>query len=65
MGGRTNCADVDKVKVELANGKGRTIQHMSANSFWSPDGKPISAATVGRAEIPQRERRGSRTRHAG
>ncbi|HRQ06070.1 MAG TPA: type I restriction-modification enzyme R subunit C-terminal domain-containing protein, partial [Nitrosomonas halophila] len=28
----------------LADGKERTIQHMSATSFWSPDGKPISAA---------------------
>jgi type I restriction enzyme R subunit len=28
----------------LADGKERTIQHMSATSFWGPDGKPISAA---------------------
>ena len=32
-----------KVVVKLADGKGRTIQHMMATSFWSPDGKPISA----------------------
>lgn len=27
----------------MADGKERTIQHISATSFWSPDGKPISA----------------------
>lgn len=32
-----------KVRVMLADGKERTIQHMMATSFWSPDGKPISA----------------------
>ncbi|MBG12012.1 MAG: restriction endonuclease subunit R [Alcanivorax sp.] len=38
------CEKCRKVKVKLAQGKERTIQHMSATSFWSPDGKPISAA---------------------
>lgn len=38
------CDKRRKVKVKLADGKERTIQHMSATSFWSPDGKPISAA---------------------
>jgi type I restriction enzyme R subunit len=33
-----------KLKIKLADGKERTIQHMSATSFWSPDGKPMSAA---------------------
>ena len=33
-----------KVKIKLADGKERIIQHMMATSFWSPDGKPISAA---------------------
>lgn len=33
-----------KVKVKLADGKERSIQHMMATTFWSPDGKPISAA---------------------
>ncbi len=33
-----------KVKIKLADGKERTIQHISATSFWSPDGKPMSAA---------------------
>ncbi|MFM2111982.1 MAG: hypothetical protein RLZZ271_642, partial [Pseudomonadota bacterium] len=33
-----------KLKVKLADGKVRQIQHMSATSFWSADGKPMSAA---------------------
>lgn len=33
-----------RIKVKLADGKERTIQHMMATSFWSPDGKPISGA---------------------
>lgn len=33
-----------RVRVKLADGKERSIQHMVATSFWSPDGKPISAA---------------------
>ncbi len=32
-----------KVKVKLRNGKEREIQHMISTSFWSADGKPISA----------------------
>ncbi len=32
-----------KIKVELADGKARTIQHMMATSFWHPDGTPMSA----------------------
>jgi type I restriction enzyme R subunit len=32
-----------KLKVKLADGKERTIQSMMATSYWSPDGKPISA----------------------
>ena len=40
--------DVDKkpkkVKIKLADGKERTIQHMVATTFWSIDGKPMSAA---------------------
>jgi len=38
------CEKRRKVKIKLADGKERTIQHMSATSFWSPDGTPISAA---------------------
>ena len=33
-----------KIKVKLADGKERKIQHMMATSFWSPGGKPMSAA---------------------
>jgi type I restriction enzyme R subunit len=33
-----------KIKVKLADGKERTIQHMIATTFLGPDGKPISAA---------------------
>ncbi len=32
-----------KVKIKLADGKERTIQHMAVTTFWGPDGKPISA----------------------
>jgi type I restriction enzyme R subunit len=32
-----------KVKITLADGKERQIQHMIGTSFWSADGKPISA----------------------
>src|SRR5262249_24009729 len=33
-----------KLKIKLADGKERTIQHMMATTFWGPDGKPMSAA---------------------
>lgn len=32
-----------KVKIQLADGKARTIQHMMVTTFWHPDGKPMSA----------------------
>lgn len=32
------------IKIKLADGKERTIQHLMATTFWSPDGTPISAA---------------------
>nr|WP_255721757.1 type I restriction endonuclease subunit R [Ectothiorhodospira lacustris] len=38
------CEKRRKVKIRLADGKERTLQHMTATSFWGPDGKPISAA---------------------
>jgi type I restriction enzyme R subunit len=44
-----------KVKIKLADGKERTIQHMMATSFWSADGRPMSAADfIGRlyGELP-------------
>jgi type I restriction enzyme R subunit len=37
------CRKMAKVKVKLADGKERTIQHMMATSFWHPDGTPMSA----------------------
>jgi type I restriction enzyme, R subunit len=33
-----------KIKIKLADGRERSIQHQSTTSFWSPDGKPLSAA---------------------
>jgi type I restriction enzyme, R subunit len=33
-----------KIKVTLADGKARSIQHMTATTFWNADGRPISAA---------------------
>ncbi len=32
-----------KIKVKLADGKARNIQHMMCTSFWHPDGTPMSA----------------------
>jgi len=37
------CERKTKVKVKLADGKARTIQHMTMTSFWHPDGTPMSA----------------------
>ncbi len=33
-----------KLKIKLADGKERTIQHMTATTYWSVDGRPMSAA---------------------
>ena len=41
--GRSPCVCKKKVKIKLKNGKEREIQHMVSTSFWSADGKPISA----------------------
>ena len=32
-----------KIKVKLADGKERKLQHMTATTFWSADGRPMSA----------------------
>ena len=32
-----------RIKVKLADGKERNIQHMMATTFWHPDGTPMSA----------------------
>jgi type I restriction enzyme R subunit len=37
------CSKKSKVKIKLKDGKEREIQHMIATSFWSADGKPVSA----------------------
>ena len=37
------CTKKSKVKVKLADGKERTIQHMMMTTFWHPDGTPMSA----------------------
>jgi type I restriction enzyme R subunit len=41
--GQSPCVCKKKVKIKLHNGKERTIQHTVQTSFWSADGKPISA----------------------
>lgn len=41
--GQRPCICKKKVKIKLRDGKEREIQHMIATSFWSADGKPISA----------------------
>jgi type I restriction enzyme R subunit len=37
------CNKRKKAKVKLADGKERNIQHMTATTFWHPDGTPMSA----------------------
>ena len=32
-----------RIRVKLADGKARTIQHMMVTTFWHPDGTPMSA----------------------
>ena len=41
--GQRPCMCKKKVKIKLKNGKEREIKHMVSTSFWSADGKPISA----------------------
>jgi len=41
--GQRPCICIKKVKIKLRDGKEREIQHMVSTSFWSADGKPISA----------------------
>jgi len=38
------CGKRVKTRITLADGKERLIQHMTATTYWSPDGKPMSAA---------------------
>jgi len=39
----TSAQPKQKVKVKLADGKEREIQHMISTSYWNSEGKPISA----------------------
>jgi len=41
--GQRPCVCRKRVKVKLAAGKARTIQHMMMTTFWHPDGTPMSA----------------------
>src|SRR5690554_1021185 len=41
--GQRPCVCKKKVKIKLKNGKEREIQHMVSTSFWSAEGKPVSA----------------------
>jgi len=41
--GQRPCVCRQRVKVKLADGKARTIQHMMMTTFWHPDGTPMSA----------------------
>lgn len=41
--GQRPCVCKKKVKIKLKNGKEREIKHMVSTTFWSADGKPISA----------------------
>ena len=41
--GQRPCICKKKVKVKLADGKERNIQHMTATTFWHPDGTPMTA----------------------
>lgn len=41
--GERPCVCRRKAKVKLADGKERSIQHMTCTSFWHPDGTPMSA----------------------
>lgn len=40
---RCVCERKVRTKVKLADGKERSIQHMTATTFWHPDGTPMSA----------------------
>ena len=40
---RCRCERKRTIKIKLADGKERTIQHMMATTFWHPDGTPMSA----------------------
>jgi type I restriction enzyme R subunit len=41
--GKRPCACSKRTKVKLADGKERSIQHMTCTSFWHSSGKPMSS----------------------
>jgi type I restriction enzyme R subunit len=41
--GQRPCVCKKRVKVKLADGKARAIQHMMMTTFWHPSGRPMSA----------------------
>lgn len=43
-GGEDDPPRTQKLKIRLADGKERAIQHMMATTFWNVDGRPMSAA---------------------
>jgi type I restriction enzyme R subunit len=45
-----------KIKVKLADGKARTIQHMMCTTFWHPDGTPHVGPAVYGAALRQAAR---------
>lgn len=47
--GKCPCECIKKVKIKLRDGKEREIQHMISTTFYSADGKPISAEEFIRA----------------
>lgn len=42
-GGEPEPPAAEKIVIKLADGKDRTIQYIAATTYWSHDGKPISA----------------------
>jgi len=38
------CERKSRIKVKLSDNSTRRIEHMTATSFWGPDGKPMSSA---------------------
>lgn len=42
-GGEPPAPPKQKIKIKLRDGKEREIQHMMSTSYWSADGRPISA----------------------
>lgn len=41
--GQRPCICKKKVRIKLADGKARNLQHMIVTSYWHPDGTPMSA----------------------